>query len=371
MANYLARVEDYVGSFSADTAAIDGWLTAAAASIIDRLPESKLRVYAVDVSISAAGTSLQNNRVYEVDKDGVGSIEQPLAYKSKVVDSGSVFYGTATNPAHLFSNGKLFIYVGGAAVTGNALAIVYPTVVNTDSTIANFPKEFEQAVVLYAAAQGSLYNANVANTALAALAYSAPTPPTPPSAPSFTYTDATGTVVAATTIDISAIPVPTYTKPTSAASYTNLETYIATDEDLEKADTERGQQLAKLNEYSEDIQNEVNEFNKELVAYKALVDEAFKNAELLQQKLISDAQRADNIDLANRAKQLEQQVSEYASDLGLYSAEISSYGAQVNSAVSKYQIDIQGKVAQIETWFKLYESLRSEYIDLLKLHGAA
>lgn len=116
-----------------------------------------------------------------------------------------------------------------------------------------------------------------------------------------------------------------------------------------------------LQQYQADIQNEANRFNKDLSIYQARVNEKLENARLLQQKLLDDAQRADNIDLANKAKDLEEQISEYSSSLGKFQNEINLYASEVNA----YATDIQMYSNQAQNYLGVLTAVTNEYNTLL------
>jgi len=155
MATFISQVENYTGTFS-DTGAVDGWLTAAASSIIDRLNPSKLEKYAQDVDITANGLSLQDYRVFGIRKSGTKARYVDGNMKAQAIDSDSIHYALTLDPVFFNEAGKVYLYAEGIATTGTAYALAYPTVANTESAVANFPDELEQALVLYAAEHACL-----------------------------------------------------------------------------------------------------------------------------------------------------------------------------------------------------------------------
>lgn len=153
MATYQARVEDYIGTVS-DTQSITDHLTAAARSLIDKMPEEKLLINcsATEVAILNGGTDVAGYRVINAHKDGKGCIWKDTKFYKQVIDQNSIHYATSETPSAIYYGGKLHILPNGGKVT----AITYPTVAYGDSTISDYPAEFEQLVVLDAAIQGAI-----------------------------------------------------------------------------------------------------------------------------------------------------------------------------------------------------------------------
>ena len=192
---------------------------------------------------------------------------------------------------------------------------------------------------------------------------SLPVAPSNPSAPSFTYTDASvsdivqplvsisdmaaltenapsyvppvltlGAVPTISNLSISAaIPVapvlnsnsvsfsttaPTYTSPVVSPSFSTVDTFISTDEDVELAGTKIQEINAQIGEYQANIQNQLNVFNDANVEYQAKLQVAIQDAQLSQR---DDAQA-----------------------LQKYSAEIQSYQAQIGKEIQEYQQNIEG-----------------------------
>lgn len=519
MSTFLSRIQDYVGTY-ADTTALDDWLTACAKKIVDIIPAHKVDIYSTEGTDSGTGLDIEAMRFIRAHKSGYGARVVSPSMKSRYLDADSIYYATDTDPIVYIENGKAYVKPNG----GTVVKIAYPAVLNTDTAVTDFPDTMEHALVLYAVIQAlnTKIRDEIAN--VSALTFTDPTVPTAPSAPSFTYTDASGSTVAVTESDIGLITAPTYTKPTlsldaaptafsitataptppsapaysytdavigtytattigslgtaptytkptTSATFTDLETYIGTDEDLEKASLEVQNQNARLQNYQMDLYNELNEFNKELEEYKSTVQKAIEqarldqerlltvgrdttnlniqneiqtlnasiqlyqdtlgkysqdinsyqaqvnsevqeyaqnlqrwiagrqtdlakfasdiqnevnefnqevevyrqninntiaNAQLLQQKLIDDAQRADNIDVVNKAKDLEKQISEYIQKLGLYQSEIASYSAQVNKEAQEYSIKVQAYANNVNLIKAQIEEVRAEYNSLLQ-----
>jgi len=177
--------------------------------------------------------------------------------------------------------------------------------------------------------------------------------PTTPITPVFSYSLASLGAYGLTAVgDLGT--VPDYTKPTSSASFTSAETDIRTDEDLTKGATELQLQAEQLKEYNIDINNELNEFNKDLSIYQSTVQKAIKNAELAQTKIISEASKQTDLNIQNQLQETQTDIEEYLASLRRYEGEIQSYGTRINKDVNEYS-------ARVQKWAKDRETLLNQY----------
>lgn len=309
MASFQVRVLDYIGTLD-DTTAITDWCTAGARFIVDLLPEHILNEYATSVTVTASGLSMASYRIHQALKNGYEAKLVPTGMLTAVQDSNSIHYALSASPVSVVYSGKIYIYPNG----GEVLAMAYPTVLYSASSISNFPTRMEHGVVLYAAIQGMLRKSSDALTSVSSVSL-----PTAPTAPSFSFTDVTGQTVTLPT-------APSYTTPGSNVSFTNLQTYIATEEDLEKAGLEVQQQNLKLDELQKNLFDKLNAFNADLEEYKVQIT-----------KYIEDARMAQEAGLLNSVKDLEASISEYASKLNKYQSEIQAYTNQISANVNLVQ----------------------------------
>lgn len=320
MASFQAKVEDYVGTIS-DTLSITEWCTSGARFIIDLLPERILKDFATTVSVSTSGLATATYRIWQALKNGYEAKRVSTGLYSAVQDENSLYYAINASPVSVVYNGKIYIFPNG----GEILAMTYPTVGYSAESISNFPTRLEHGVVLYAAIQAAVRKAMESLTSVSSL-----TAPTAPSAPSFSFTSTTGEVVE--------LPeLAGYTKPTTTFSITNLETYISTEEDLEKASLEVQHQKTLLEKFQMDLYNELNETNAQIEVYRSTL-----------QKYIEDARLAQEAGLLNSTKELEASIAEYQSQLNKYQSEIQAYanqiGANVNLAQGYYSLADKLKV---------------------------
>ncbi len=296
MATFQVRIEDLIGSVG-DTAAMSDWLTVGAREIADKLDPDRILLYATDKTDAdgSTGISLAGGRPVSAHKSGYPALRITRGERALAVDSDSIHYAVSTRPMWYVDVQKGYVLPGGGIVKWFG----YPTVAFGDSTITSYPSEALGALVLYAAIQGEMrIISDLINTTMAAVSFTSPTAPTTAGAPSFTYTS-----------------------PTSAVSYTNIETAL-TDKDPELAGAEGGELALQLQEYSADIQDAVSAYNEA--------------------------------------------VAEYQGTLEKFNADLASYSAQVNKQVGEIQATISQYVSMYRGYFELLKSLKEEYSRALE-----
>lgn len=179
--------------------------------------------------------------------------------------------------------------------------------------------------------------------------------------------------------------VPTYTKPSTTVNFgsgNNFDTLLGTNEDIELASVELQKQNQLLSAYSTDIQNELNEYNKENVRYQASVQAelakhntdlqvALRQAQVNAADAQQEASQATDVDkfnkaqdqaldLQNKAQALQAAIQNNDDLVSKFNAEISKYNAEVNDAVQEYQANIQQKVQELESSIKIQSSYYQE-----------
>jgi hypothetical protein len=105
----------------------------------------------------------------------------------------------------------------------------------------------------------------------------------------------------------------------------------------------QAERTTDLQQYASDIQNELNEFNKENVAYQSTVQEALAELQIAAAKAQKDADFEQQI-----------QIQEYASKIQKYQAELAAYQAEVTA-------EIQEQSAKMQHYQLLYAQLKAEY----------
>jgi hypothetical protein len=380
MQTFEAQVEGLtsltISSSSAPTQTeLSDFLSDGAAEIINAMPMRLKYLCATEDTFNSAAVGsepkpLTSGQVLSVSRTD-GSVyypcrEIPAATAGRVSDSSAfasshMEKATDTDPVYYIYNGRLnslpATLLAGGTAANKYLEVNRPSVAYTHSSmatsLASFPLEYEYLVVTYAAIK-SLQNAMGNKTSDLPADISFPSIPVAPSAPSFdtgafsistsppTYTSPVFSAPTLASINDLTLPViptvptlsaqsvtitgtaPVYVGP----SYSKIDTYIETDEDVELAQ-------AKLQEVSSQIQDSLNRFNDSNVEYQAIL-----------QKNVQDAQLSDS----NEARKLQK-----------YSNEVQTYSAEVNAKVQewvneewtqkfqKYQQDYSSKLQEYNT----------------------
>ena len=400
MATFEAQVSGLTSltiddSSSPTRAELNQFLTDGAKEIINSLPGHLLPLCASSNTFtSGSADTLVTGKILNVFRND-GDINQPCRkipakQKGRVSDPEDMAYATITDPVFFIDNNSLDVLPSGGSCSYSAVA--YPSVSYTHESISVFPNEAEHLVVLYGAVkslQNVLGNKTVSlnNSDAISVAFTAINTeldkivtdvhvPVAPAINTISYTD----VTAPSKADISG-DVPTYTKPvftSSSAFLTEMEAgtighadsdidaehwfsiagqLIEDNEDVELASAHLQKISTFINAYQVDIQNELNEFNKENARYQA-------NIQAEMAKHNSDLQVA----IANGNKNMEKLVSDNSGKIQKYSNELQSYQAQIGKLVqsaqgyiNEVQSRLQVHTAQYGWYEKQQAKLQADY----------
>ncbi|MDP6586900.1 MAG: hypothetical protein QF535_19745, partial [Anaerolineales bacterium] len=116
-------------------------------------------------------------------------------------------------------------------------------------------------------------------------------------------------------------PAPTYTGPVVSPDFSQAETYIETDEDIELANAKLKEIDTRINEFQAKVQNASQEFNKENTEYQAQLQISIQNAQL---------NKSDDSGLLQK-----------------YSIDLQKYQADVNTQIQEYQQNLE---SDTKTW---------------------
>jgi len=412
--SFKTQIEDLIGSVGDDDL-ISSSIQDIGAEIIDVLPVEKLLQVAKTTAITDSGLTTAGKKVLAVDKGDLAAREIPAIQKAKFNDTTSIYAASDTDPVYYLEDEK--VYVNGAAGSGATSGHLHyvPKIPTTDgstaivhgsSTVANFPQEAERLLVLGGSVRclQRLMADKTASLPTDISAPSLPVSPSTPSSPSFTYTNASVSDITQPLISISdmadltesapsyvppvitlqgaptisdlsitaTVPVapaltnnsvsfsataPVYTPPVASPSFSTVDTFISTDEDVELASAKIQEINAQIGEYQSNIQNQLNVFNDANVEYQAELQKAMKNADLSQAD-DSQLMQKYQADLQSYQAQISKEVQEYQqnmegdlrvwqaerqTDLQKYSADIQNALNSFNEANVVYQQDIQRK----------------------------
>ena len=342
MSTYKDKVEDIVGVTITDTVALGDYLTATTREVSDILPDTVL-LYNSTLTESAVSLDISNKKIFAVSRNGRSTVEIPFGMSAQAVDLESIHLATVRSPMHYYK-GKTLTVVPAPTGTEKLelLSFSYPTVATTDTSIDHFPDNAENAVAVGASCSVIMNllsverEATPSALAISDLAISASTPTAP--------------TLSAQSVAFSA-SAPTYTKPTLTVDTTQFEVFLEQNEDSELASVQMGRIQSEISSYQADIQNELNEFNKETTIYQTALQIAIQNAQLTStddsQKLqlysaeVQDFQTSIGKEIQEYQSNLTQKTQEFGVNLQRSQAIIQTLNTQYQMCNAKYQFEIQ------------------------------
>ena len=423
MSTYQVRIEDKVGAVS-DTAALSDFLTAGAKFIVNILPPNRLIKFTTNLTDSGSGVSVTTSRVLGANKSGYGAREIPQSLIAQIANTSSIHYAGTTDPVFYILNGLAFVKPSG----GTVVAMAYPTVAYSDSTITAFPIDLDEGVVLYACIHGRLRQmSDLTITTLGGLSISTIAKPIAPAYPAFTftevsYTDASYTsaeytpaiytnalIDTITSTSVSFSDTLNYIAPVFGGSYTNVDTAL-TNNDIELSNAHLSKVNSQLEEMQKDLLVSLNEFNKDKGEFDANLQIALTDAQLAQQRLVEqtrtqvelnkfnaqqalqealqNASQESQVDIVNRraalelditnksksleasiinkSKELERQIQEYSAKLQNYGQEVNAYSTQINEEISQASARINQYNIQFQQYAVGLESIKKEFENYIK-----
>ena len=405
MATFEAQVEaltslDIDGSSAPTQTELSQFLTDGAKEVLNSLPRSKQSLFTTsnDLNGSSPNFTVLGSEIFSVTRDD-GTINQPCRIvrpelNGRIRDADDMMAATATDPAYYITNNILSVVPEPTnAQNAHVHTLNYPTVAFSDSVIAKFPDDGEYLVALYGAIK-SLSN-KLSTLIKSDLSISA-SAPSAPSLATLSYSnasnsDASSSAVSAITVstvskaDISG-DVPSYTKPSTTVNFgsgNNFDTLLGTNEDTELASVELQKQNQLLDAHRTDIQNELNEFNKENVRYQANVQAelakhntdlqvALRQAQLDAADAQQEASQATDVDkfnksqdqaldLQNKAQTLQAAVQNNDDLVSKFLAELNKYSAQVNTEVQTYSQNLENNQRNYNIYAQQQAKLQADY----------
>ena len=405
MATFEAEVEALTslsldGSSAPTQTELSQFLTDGAKEVLNTLPRSKQSLFTTsnDLNGSSPNFTVLGSEIFSVTRDD-GTINQPCRIvrpelNGRIRDADDMMAATATDPAYYITNNILSVVPEPTnAQNAHVHTLNYPTVAFGDSVIAKFPDDGEYLVALYGAIK-SLSN-KLSTLIKSDLSISA-SAPSAPSLATLSYSnasnaDASSSAVSAITVstvskaDISG-DVPAYTKPSTTVNFgsgNNFDTLLGTNEDTELASVELQKQNQLLDAHRTDIQNELNEFNKENVRYQANVQAelakhntdlqvALRQAQLDAADAQQEASQATDVDkfnksqdqaldLQNKAQTLQAAVQNNDDLVSKFLAELNKYSAQVNTEVQTYSQNLENNQRNYNIYAQQQVKLQADY----------
>ena len=395
MASFKTQIEDLIGSVG-DDALITQTLIDIGTEIISALPNNLLLKASDESAITSSGLAIDNRRILEVHKDSYPAKEVSYTDVARNKDSGSIYYSTAVDPVYYYKGEKVYIVSAGSETSGKLIYVPkQPTgdgtnlITYASTATQYFPLEAEYLMVLGSAVRclQRLLADKTSSLPTDIGAPALPVAPLSPSAPSFTYTDASvsdivqplvsisdmaaltesapsyvppvltlGAAPTISNLDIVAVApsvptlssnsvtfnvtAPVYTPPVIASSFSTVDVFISTDEDVELASAKVQEINSQIGEYQANIQNQLNIFNDANTEYQAKLQVALKDSDLSQaddSQLIQKFQSELQMYQANVAKEVQEYQQNLEADLRVWQAERST-------DLQKYSTDIQNEL---------------------------
>tara|TARA_R100000742_G_C4274376_1_gene94316 strand:- start:654 stop:1709 length:1056 start_codon:yes stop_codon:yes gene_type:complete len=342
MATFEAQVVGLTGLTIDDSSAptraeLNQFLSDGAKEVLNSLPRSRQEMFTTSNELNSSSVSLTllGSEVFSVTRDD-GTINQPCrkvpaSLNGRIRDSGDMMAATATDPAYYIVNNILSV-VPEPSNSNNAhvQTLAYPTVSYTHELIAKFPDDGEYLVPLYASIK-SLQNKMSSKFAELPTDVTFTSLPVAPVAPVL-ISNQIGTLPTA----------PVYTGLSIAPSFSTVDTFISTDEDVELASVKIQEINSQINEYQASMQNQMNLFNDANIEYQAEVNKLIENARLSSQ---DDAQS----------------LQKYSNELSSYSTKVQIYQADASTKIQNYNAKIQKHITDYQWLSGQYKQLKDDY----------
>ena len=359
---------------------------------------------------SQAGVDINGAKIISVvretgtNNDWRGASRISPNSQSRVTDSTSLQYASKYNPVYMVGDDSKISIFPTPSASNEAYKLYYVNNVPVDksgasllyshSDIGYFSDDKVYLVVLYAACQSLLNNLSNFSISQTVPSLTLPSPPVPPSTPSFSTPSISDTTVSSTTISNLGVP-PTYTSPTVGGAAEELTAsmdadsagtgtendfldfskwfsvaaeYIEDEEDVELAQVQLSKIQNYIQAYSTQMQDNLNDFQKEQAEYQNKTQEALQQAQIDATKAQSQAQ-IDSADATQTAALLLQKENqEYAaklqkfqSDLGKYTSEVQAKVQDHTSQINEISAEIQIDSTEYNWKSQRYAALKGQY----------
>ena len=367
---------------------------------------------------SQAGVDINGAKIISVvretgtNNDWRGASRISPNSQSRVTDSTSLQYASKYNPVYMVGDDSKISVFPTPSASNEAYKLYYVNNVPVDksgasllyshSDIGYFSDDKVYLVVLYAACQSLLNNLSNFSISQTVPSLTLPSAPVPPSAPSFStptiqaVTVGTMPDIDATTISNLGVP-PTYTSPSvtlstgselttiTAIAENVIDDYdgnaiqfdkwfataahlIEDEEDVELAQIHLQKIRGYIEAYSSQMQDNLNDFQKEQAEYQNKTQEALQQAQIDATKAQSQAQidSADATQTAALLLQKENQeyaanLQQFQSDLGKYTSEVQAKVQDHTSQINEISAEIQIDSTEYNWKSQRYAALKGQY----------
>ena len=339
--------------------------------------------YTANDSYSPKGTIVSVVRESGTNNDWRPGRKLSPVQLSVVLDTESLSFSSKYHPTYMAEdNGKISVFPVAAVGGADSFKVYYinndpknntdnAELVHSMSDIRFFPTDKVYLVVLYAAMQSlqvamsnsviSLSISSPATPVLTAVTFSSIDTTFDASAPVFTTTS----ISAASTYTGSA---PSYTNQVVAPDFSQVNTYIDTNQDTELASAKLQEIGAQVQEMSVKMQDSLNIFNKENVAYQSAIQESMQEMQASNQINLAKAQADLQLALANKDRDLQRQLQNGINDMQAIVTNNQSAITKYQAEVADYQAEVGKEIQESTTKTQQYQGL---YVQLLQQYNAA
>jgi len=374
--NIELDIENITGVSDAD----DQYIISAQKFVVASVPKELLKWSATLTSPSShggntsQGTSVvmptATDSILDVSRNGFSANEIQYDMKGFIANSSSLHLATNTYPKYYLDNAvtdKGTVVIVKPAPTDSATA----RVLYVDYSKIDDDCDLRNAVIFHAAAQEfeKLASSKIVD-------WSDLTVPIVPSLTSVSFTSidsavdanspvfTTATVASGSTYTGSA---PSYIPPViNPPNFTDADTWINTEEDSEMLASRVQVIGAQISEFQANIQDSVNKFNQENVAFQAQVQESMQEIQVANQVNIAKAQsdlqlalsnadRSQQRQLQNAIQDMQAIVSDNEKKLSKFQAEIVGYQNEVSEKAQKINSGAQNATHYSNQAKKYYE----------------
>ena len=140
------------------------------------------------------------------------------------------------------------------------------------------------------------------------------------------------------------------------------------DDNSRKIASWQGERQTDIQKYSADIQNELNEFNKENASFGYEVQKALADAQATNQVAINNRHQEDRAAIENNNAQVQRfqsMAQHYASqvneDIQKYTVQVQALTADIQASVAEHGSELQGTQAEYQWLQDQYTRLKAEY----------
>ena len=173
MANFQTRIEDIIGATasvgsddaSANQQAIQDALQDTASDIINKVNPDILVQFATkssNVTSNPIASNIENSKIVLVERREsddttdlyVSCVYADASLQGKIQNPHSIFFATDESPRWTFNDNDVYVYPEPASANPSRYySMENPTILYSADTVAKFPDELEQALVLGASAR--------------------------------------------------------------------------------------------------------------------------------------------------------------------------------------------------------------------------